>query len=125
MTVYAADHADAYEMIREAGSAVTFQTGTPGTHDAATGTFTSPTYTTVTGYAVQVSAGRDDETHYRDAGHTVGKVVTLLFAPTTMGQLPTLGATVTWASEVLTVRALRPTAPNSEGAIIARVGLTR
>jgi hypothetical protein len=125
VSVYAADHADALEMIREAGSAVTFQTGTPGTHDPATGTFTSPTSTTVTGYAMRVSAGRDDEVHYRAEGLTVGEVITLVFAPTTMGQLPTLGATVSWASETLTVRALRPTAPNDEGAIIAKVGCVR
>lgn len=122
---YATDHAMALEMIREAGSAVTFQTGTPGTHDPSTGTFANPTSTTVTGSAVRISAGRDDEEHYRAEGLTVGKVITLLFAPDTLGSLPTLGATVTWAGEKLTVRALRPTAPNSEGALCARVGCVR
>ena len=120
----AADHADAYAMVAEEGAAVTFSTGTPGTHDPETGLFTSPTTATVTGVAIRVKADRQQEDAYRAAGLTVDRVVCLLFAPTTYGSLPTLGSTVTWASETLTVRGITPLA-TSGTALLARIWTVR
>ena len=70
----AADHADAYAMVAEEGAAVTFSTGTPGTHDPETRLFTSPTTATVTGVAIRVKADRQQEDAYRAAGLTVDRV---------------------------------------------------
>ena len=120
----AADHADAYAMLAEEGAAVTFSTGTPGTHDPETGLFTSPTTASVTGVAIRVRANRTEEDAYRAAGLSVDRVVTLLFAPTTYGSLPTLGSTVTWASETLTAKGITSLAPSGT-AVIARVWCVR
>ena len=121
---YAADHADALSSIREAGAAVTFQTGTPGTHAPTTGLFTTPTTATVPGVALRVTANRREEDAYRAAGIVSDRVVALLFAPTTFGSLPTLGATVTWNGETLTVKGVTPVAPDGT-AILARLWCVR
>lgn len=121
---YAADHAMALEMIRESGSAVTFQTGTPGTHDPETDLHTSPTTATVTGYAIKVRPDRGDEDVYRAAGLSVDRVVTLLFGPSTFGSVPEIGARVTWGSDALTVRTRSTVAPDGT-AILARLGCVK
>ena len=120
---YTADHADALASIREAGAAVTFTTRT-ATHAPTTGLFTTPTTSTVTGYAMRVKANREQEDAYRTAGIVSDRVVALLFAPTTYGSLPTLGATVTWNGESLTAKGVTPVAPDGT-ALLARVWCIR
>lgn len=101
MTKFAADHAGALADLAEAGASVTFTLTTPGTYDAATDTHSSPTTSTVTGSAIKVS-GRPKK--YEALGLRESEAPTLLFAPTTYGQLPALGASVAWGSATYTVR---------------------
>lgn len=121
---YAATHDFAFGLITAKGAAVTFSTGTAGTHDPDTGTFTSPTTSTVTGSAIAVAPNRTEQDAYRLAGLSADRALTLLFAPTTFGSLPTLGATVTWAGDVMTVKGITPVAPDGNG-IVARVWCAR
>lgn len=115
----------ALEMLTEAGASVTFQTGTPGTHAPSTGLFTSPTATTVAGQAVEVRPSRAEQDQYRLAGATLDRVVTLWFVPTTFGEAPVVGARVTWAGEVVTVRGVTRIAPDGSGGVAFRVWAVR
>ena len=117
MSQYTADHAGALADIREAGAAVTFTTSSPGTYDAATDAFTTPVTSSVTGAAVQIS-GKPFK--YQALGLIASHAPTLLFAPTTYGQLPALGASVTWGSATYTVRDVESVALDGT-AIIAYV----
>lgn len=110
--LYAAEHAAAYRAVAAAGPSVTFSTGTPGTYDAATGVFTSPTTGTVTGVAVRKQPSTADLERFRARGMTEDKTVLLLFVPTTYGDTPTLGASVTWEGETMLVRDRKPLAPD-------------
>lgn len=101
MTKYAADHAGALADLTEAGAAVTFTRTTPGTYDAATDTHTAPVTSSVTGSAIKVS-GRPKK--YEALGLKESEAPTLLFAPTTYGSLPALGASVTFGGTTYTVR---------------------
>ena len=101
MTKYAADHAGALADLAEAGAAVTFALTTPGTYDAAADAFTTPVTSSVTGSAIKVS-GRPKQ--YQALNLVESQAPTLLFAPTTYGSLPALGASVTFGSTTYTVR---------------------
>jgi hypothetical protein len=100
---------------------ITFTRTVPGTYDAATDTWTTPTETTVTGNAVQV---RGDADTYRALSLIQSQAPTLLFTPTTYGQLPLPGDQVTWAEDVYTVRDVAPIQPDGV-AIMARVIVVR
>ena len=117
---YADTHTTALALVTAKGAAVTFTMAGAGTHDPEAGTFTSPTTTTVTGQAVRVRANRTEEEAYRLAGLSTDRVLCLLFAPTTFGSLPTLGATVVWDGDTFTAKGITPVAPDGT-AIIARV----
>jgi hypothetical protein len=119
---YAPDHADVVATLAEDGAAVTFTRTSPGTYDATTDTYTTPTTSTVAGYAVQDDAGAQ-----RKAGEVIaeGNVV-LLFTPSTRGSLPTAGYTTTWNSTAYTVmRTFREINPDGAGVIAAYVELAR
>jgi hypothetical protein len=98
-------------------SDVTFTRQNPGTYDAATDVWTSPTATTITGHAIQV---RGDPQRYRALGLVLTTMPTLFFSPTTYGETPAPGDTVTWTSIVYTVRDVAPIAPDGV-TIAARV----
>jgi hypothetical protein len=115
---FAAEHAGAYADILANGVAVTFTTATR-THTPATDTFGTAVTSTVTGAALRV---RGDAKTYREMQLTQSGLVTLLFAPTTYGDLPELGSTVTWEGQTQTVVAVNPVSPDGF-AIIARVVL--
>lgn len=103
---YAGEHRSALADIRAAGAAVTFTKVTPGTHDSATGLFGAPTTTTVAGYAVQVRPKSDrDRRAYEATNLTPSDAPMLLFAASTYGDAPPLGATCRWNGRVYTVRA--------------------
>ena len=120
---YTVEHAGAYADLLAAGASVTF-TIRSGTHAPDSGIFTAPTTSSVTGAAMRVKANRTEEDAYRTAGIVSDRVVCLLFAPTTYGSLPTLGATVTWNGETLTCKGITPLAPDGT-AILARVWCVR
>jgi hypothetical protein len=117
MASYATEHAGAYADILDAGAAVTFSAITAGTYDGATDTWSTPTTTRVAGVAIRV---RGNPQTYQALELIQSEAPTLLFAPTTYGETPALGMTVTWDSVVYTVRAVEPVAPSGD-TIIARV----
>ncbi|MGB0878684.1 MAG: hypothetical protein ACPGVY_11370 [Mycobacterium sp.] len=114
---YAEDHASALAGIADAGVAVTFTTEVEGTHNPLTETFGEPTTSTVTGHAVRV---RGDKDTYTRLGLVYARHPTLLFAPSTYGDLPEAGWTVVWDGVTYTVAEVDPVAPDG-AAIIARV----
>lgn len=109
MGKYADTHASALLDVAEAGSAVTFTHATPGTYDATTDTYTTPTTTTVTGYAIEVAGDPDT---YKALSLVRSSAPALFFMPDTYGSLPNVGDTVTWNSTAYTVRDVSPLAPD-------------
>ena len=102
----------------------TFTYKNPGTYDPETGTYTSDSSSTVTGQAVQVRANAAEREQYRSLGLVEGQVVTLLFTPTTYGETPELGSTVSWASVVYTAKTVDVIAPDGV-TVAARLGIVR
>jgi hypothetical protein len=110
---YERQHASALRMLKAKGTAVTFSKTVPGTHDAATDTYTSPSTTTVPGYAVEVQPKSIlDVERYRALSLVPGVAPTLEFVPTTFGGTPELGATASWAGHTVTVRDIVPVQPD-------------
>jgi len=120
MSIYAADHAGALADIAAAGAPVTFTKAT-STYDPATDTQTAGADSTVAGQAIRLPA---DPIKYQSLGLVQREAVTLLFAPTTIGQLPTLSASVTWNSLAYTVRDVEPLALDGT-AILATIVVAR
>jgi hypothetical protein len=121
MSVYGADHAGALADVRAAGAAVTVAAVTPGTHDPATGLFTSPTTTTVTGVAIRT---RGIPERYAALGLVESESPSLLFVPDTFGAIPPLNGTLTWGGVGYTVRDVEPLAPDGT-AILSRLVVAR
>ena len=99
---------------------VTFAHVVPGAYDPETETWGAPTTTTVTGAAIRV---RGVPETYRAPTLIESQAPTLLFTPTTYGELPALGDTVTWppvGGTTYTVRDINPIAPDGV-AIMARI----
>lgn len=92
-------------MVRFKGASVTFTQTLPGTHTATTGRFASPSTATVAGYAMRVTG---DPERYKALQLVESEAPTLEFVPTTDGQVPALGSTVTWSGTVYTVRDVEP-----------------
>lgn len=109
MTLYAAEHASALADLREAGARVTFSLSTPGTYNEATGAWSTPTDSSVAGYAIQDGG---DPLAYERLTLIESEAPTLLFAPDTYGDRPSLGMSVTWAGELHTVRDVKPLSPD-------------
>ena len=118
---YAPDHAGALADLAEAGASVTFTFASPGTYTASTGLFSSETATTVTGAAIRITG---NPLRYQALGLTQTEAPTLLFAPTTYGSLPVLGASVTFGGIAYTVRDVEPLALDGN-AILANVVVAR
>lgn len=106
---YAEDHASAVADVADAGTTVTFTHVTPGTYDASTDTWTDAVDASVSGYAVQ---DRADPEQYRSLNLVEGAAVTLFFTPSTYGDKPAIGSTVSWDSETWNTRAVSPVAPD-------------
>lgn len=119
---YTATHTRALGTVSRKGSAVSFTLSSPGTYDPTTDTHSSPTTTTVSGYAVQDDAGK-----HRRAGELIGETnVVLLFTPSTRGELPLADYSVTWNSATHSVvRTFREINPDGQGAIAAYVELRK
>lgn len=114
---YAATHARAASKVANAGTAVTFSRIHAGTFAFATDQRTGDYTVTVAGSAVRV---KGNPLQYQALGLSQAEAVTLLFAPTTYGELPELGSTATWDGATVTVKNVSPTAPDGT-AILARV----
>jgi hypothetical protein len=114
---YTETHARALDLVTRKGASASFSLTTPGTYDAATDTFTTPTTATVAGQAVAI---KGDPERYLGLGLVLQNAITLLFAPTTYGSIPLPGYSVTWNSTVYTAREVEPIAPDGS-TIAARV----
>lgn len=119
---YAPQHASSLALLARKGAAVSFTFTTNGTLDEATGLDTGASTSTVSGQAVRVQG---DPKVYEQLGLKEIDSPTLVFAPTTRGQLPSMDWKCTWASTVYTVARVFPVAPDAAGAIVARVVLKR
>lgn len=117
MSTYVAEHASALADVAAAGSAVTFTLASAGTYSPTAGTWSSATTATVAGQAVRV---KGDPKVYAALELVESEAPTLLFVPTTYGQVPALNSKVTWASTVYTVKHVQVVAPNGS-AILSRV----
>lgn len=106
---YASDHSDALATVADAGAAATFTLTSPGTYDESTGTWSTPTTSTVTGSAVEV--GGDPDTYER-LSLIRSSAPSLFFTPDTYGSLPTVGYTVTWGGVSYTVKDVLPLSPD-------------
>lgn len=91
------------------GAAVTFTKITPGTYDGPSDTSQPPSTVTVTGYAMRIQGDPDE---YARLGLVQSEHPMLSFVPDTLGQLPTLGMTVEFGGETLTVEDVNPCAMN-------------
>lgn len=95
---------------------ITFTRNTQSAYDPETDT-SSTSETTITGVAIRVPG---DPKRYAALGLVESDAPTLQFVPTTYGNTPEPGDTVTWANETYTVRDVEPVAPDGV-TILARV----
>ena len=117
---FAVDHASAAADFTDAG-AVTFTREIAGTFDEATGLYSGASESTVVGRAYRV---RGNPKTYDRLSLKQSEAPTLLFRPTTYGQLPLPDDKVTWSSVEYTVRDIEPVAPDGT-AIIAKIVVAR
>jgi hypothetical protein len=112
---YADTHARAAALVAAKGATVTFtaytQTYTPTTDTS------TVTASTVTGSAIRVRGNPDT---YETLKLIESQAPTLLFAPATYGDAPSLGAVVSWGGTTYTVRDVQPVAPDGSD-IISRI----
>lgn len=108
-------------VVARKGAPVTFTHATPGTYDPATDRITGGSVETVTGVAMQIEGNPEQ---YAALGLIQSENPTLLFKPTTVGQMPVLGSTVVWGADTLTVKDVEPEAMNGT-AKSARVRCSR
>lgn len=118
-TSYASEHASAKADVGAAGASVTW-TRTTNTYTDPTDTIV-PATTTITGSAIR---SRGNPLKYSALGLVQSEAPTLFFTPTTYGECPLPGDTVTWNSVLYTARDVEPIAP-SGAAIAARVIVSR
>lgn len=113
---YARQHASALRIVKSKGAAVTFSKTVPGTHDAATDTYTTPSTTSVAGYAVRVQPrSTQDIERYRQLSLVPAEAPMLDFVPNTFGSEPELGATCSWGGVPMIVRDVTSVAPDGTG----------
>lgn len=117
---FALTHTRALASVTRKGTAVTFSY-TSDTYNGLTDVTTSVS-ATVLGYAVRVGG---NPIRYRDLGLSLTEAPSLLVAPTTYGQAPPLGATVSWGSLTYTVRDVAPVDPDGSGSIVCTVIVVR
>ena len=118
---YTVDHAGALADVAAAGASVTFTREISGTFDEATGLYSGSSTSTVTGSAVRV---RGNPKTYDRLSLKQNEAPTLLFTPTTYGQLPLPDDKVTWNSIEYTVRDIDPVAPDGT-TILAKIVVSR
>lgn len=119
--LYAEIHSEILAELEENAAPVSFSHTSPGTHDAATGTFSGGGTSMVAGRAIAV---RGSGERYKQLVMTKEEVVVLLFRPTTFGEKPGLGWAVTWGGQEYTVDVVDPVAPAGT-LVMARVMVSR
>ncbi len=117
---YLAEHASALADVAAAGAAVTF-TRVSETYDSTTDGVTNATNTSIAAYAIEVR-GKPDV--YRALSLIESTSPTLFAVPVTYGDRPSVGDTVTWGGDVLTVKDVDPLAIDGT-VILARCVCTR
>jgi hypothetical protein len=117
---YATKHAKALQKVLDRGAPVTFEFTNPGELDDSTGTYGNPTTTSVAGQAAEIPADADE---YNKLNLIEQSTVTLMFVPTTIGELPKLLSTVDWAGSKRRAEYVFPIRPAGV-AIAARVLVT-
>lgn len=117
---YAPVHARASRTVARKGAEVTFSRSVV-VYDPVTDTSTTST-TTVTGAAVQ-----DDASKHRKAGEIIAAANTVLFfTPTTRGQLPAAGDSISWQSVTQSVvKTFGEIDPDGQGAFASYVEIAR
>lgn len=84
--------------------------------------------TTITGDAMEKQPSRIDALRYEELGLRLTETITLMFAPTSYGNLPAPGDTVVWPADdtgtTYTVRDVRPLRPDGV-TIIAYLACSR
>lgn len=108
MSDYSVDHASTLLDVADAGAAVTFSYTTAGTYDPLTDTTSGAEAATVTGSAIE---SKSSPIRYQALGLVQSEAPTLFFVPDTYGEIPPLGATVTWGGIDYTVKDVDPLAP--------------
>lgn len=121
MTIYTADARSAYADLLAAGQAVTFTKQVPGAIDAATNRLSGASMITVVGAAARV---KGNPLQYQALELVVTEAATLLFAGQTVGQLPPLGASVSFGGESYVVRWIDPVAPDGTP-LVSRIVVSR
>ena len=98
MADYAAVHKRVLKTLQSSGAvAIDFQkrmTGRPAV--------------SVTGFVLEIPG---DPEEYNEQNLSPTETSTLFFVPDTFGKMPELGSQITWAEEIMTVRAVRPLRP--------------
>jgi hypothetical protein len=118
---YAADHADALATIRDAGAPVSFAlTSTP--RDPTTNVAGPPVTTTVAGFAI---GKKPNAIRYQALGLVESQAATLLFVPSTYGQVPPMSAAVLWNGVGFVVRDVDPVVAIDGKLMIASVIVSR
>lgn len=121
MTAYAADARGAYADLLAAGQAVTFTKQVPGTIDPATNRLSGASTVTVVGAAVRV---KGNPLQYQALELVITEAATLIFAAQTIGQLPPIGASVSFGGEMYVVRYIDPVAPDGTP-LVSRIVVSR
>lgn len=104
---YATEWASALADVKAAGAAIAFAAKLAGTYVPATDSWTPTASTPVAGYAIQQEPDTDK---FGALSLIAATSAILFFVPSTIGQLPALGASCTWGAQTYTVRDLAPVA---------------
>jgi hypothetical protein len=120
---YATEHASAYADVLAAGAAVTI-TATTQAYNAATGRST-PSTSTLAGAAMAVESERRWLDGLIAAGLVQSSALVLMFVAATFGDLPSLGATLAWGGQTVTIRRVKPFDPDGQGTIFCYLAVER
>lgn len=107
MTDYTKTHAKILKKVGDRGADITFRRQSSSSYDE-TSESPTPASGTVSGKAVEQIGDPEEYDSLNLTGH---EPVTMIFVPTTMGELPPVGSTATWAGVKRTVRERYPIRP--------------
>ncbi|MGW8181552.1 MAG: hypothetical protein ACWGQW_22715, partial [bacterium] len=100
--------------VRQKGIEITITYKKKGTHNPLTGTFTAPSYITVSGYGIEIPFS---PTEYEKDELTPETATSLFFVPSVLGIDIHLGGTLDWAGTARTLTKVVPISP--DGTLIA------
>jgi hypothetical protein len=120
MTTMTRLHARVFALLARKGQRATFARELAGDYDPLTDTFSGASSNYVTGRAMRVTG---DPTRYQALELVPSEAPTLIFAPDTVGALPSPGASIAFGGVVYTVRDVVPVAPDGV-ALFAQIIVT-